>query len=199
MVTAKGLETRQRILQVAAELFYRRGYHSVGINDVLEAAEAPKGSFYHYFEGKEEVAREAITYFGERVLGRVSDLLLSPKIKSGPDRLRDFVEAVARQVEDGETVASCPLGSLGMQLAPSLPHLAELADEYLSQLLSKLQEFFEAAEAGGELRGGATPDWLAREFLYLYEGSLVISTVQGKTDAFKGAMENFVGAHFRNG
>ena len=197
MVTAKGHQTKQRIIEAAADLFYRKGYHSVGINEVLAAAEAPKGSFYHYFDSKEDVARESIDYFGSLMRERVTGLLLSNDGQEGSKSIRGFVEAVSKQVRAGKTVASCPLGSLGMQLATSLPDLAGLADDYLDQFISLLSEFFQAAEARGELLPGAQPAELARQFLYLYEGSLVISTIQANTDAFKGAMENFVAAHFQ--
>ena len=197
MVTTKGHQTKQRILEAAAELFYRQGYHSVGINEVLAAAEAPKGSFYHYFDGKEDVAKEAIGYFGERILDRVSTVLLGPDAGSGADALRKLVDAVSEQVQQGRTVASCPLGSLGMQLAPSMPALAALADDYLRRLIGLFREFFRAADARGELAPGSRPEQLAPEFLYLYEGSLVISTVQGTTRPFRDAMDSFVETRFK--
>ena len=196
MVTTKGQQARQRILEAAAELFYRKGYHSVGINEVLAAADAPKGSFYHYFQGKEEVAREAIIHFGQRLLQRVSNLMLGPNRNSGADAVRNFVQATTEEVRRGGTVASCPLGSLGMQLS-TVPDLAGLADDYLAQLLSLLRQFFETRQARGELAPDSQPDRLAKEFLYLYEGSLVIATIRGSTNAFTVAMESFIETHFR--
>ena len=196
MVTTKGNRTRQRILEAAAELFYRQGYHSVGINQVLSAAQAPKGSFYYHFEGKEDVARQAIVFFGQGVLERVSEVLMGAP--EGPAAIRGFVKGVSEQVRKGETVASCPLGSLGMQLAASMPELARLADDYLVQLIALLRQFFEGAKDRGELALDTTSEALAKEFLYLYEGSLVISTIKGATDAFEEAMERFTKKHFRN-
>jgi TetR/AcrR family transcriptional regulator, lmrAB and yxaGH operons repressor len=49
-------DTRARILSAALRLFRKRGYHAAGLNDILELANAPKGSLYHHFpEGKEEI------------------------------------------------------------------------------------------------------------------------------------------------
>jgi TetR/AcrR family transcriptional regulator, lmrAB and yxaGH operons repressor len=49
-------DTRSRILQAAQRLFRKRGYHATGLNDILELAQAPKGSMYHHFPGgKEEI------------------------------------------------------------------------------------------------------------------------------------------------
>ena len=55
---------RQAIVGAAARLFRRRGYAGVGINEIVEASGAPKGSVYHYFPAKEDlfiaVAREPL-------------------------------------------------------------------------------------------------------------------------------------------
>jgi TetR/AcrR family transcriptional regulator, lmrAB and yxaGH operons repressor len=49
-------DTRSRILQAAQRLFRKRGYHATGLNDILNLAQAPKGSMYHHFPaGKEEI------------------------------------------------------------------------------------------------------------------------------------------------
>ncbi len=50
------IDTRSRILSAAFRLFRKHGYHGVGLNDILAAASAPKGSLYHHFPGgKEEI------------------------------------------------------------------------------------------------------------------------------------------------
>jgi len=55
------VSTRDRLIAAAIELFQARGYHGAGVNDVLAAAEAPKGSLYHHFPGgKAELAIAAL-------------------------------------------------------------------------------------------------------------------------------------------
>ena len=56
LMAAAGLEmpdapmpTKDRLIRAAADLFRTRGYHGVGVADVLAAAHAPKGSLYHHF------------------------------------------------------------------------------------------------------------------------------------------------------
>ena len=52
---------RERILRAAIGLFQQRGYHGVGLSEILAEAEAPKGSLYHHFpEGKAQLAVQAI-------------------------------------------------------------------------------------------------------------------------------------------
>ena len=59
--TTERLPTRARIVGAATRLFQARGYHGVGINEILAEAGAPKGCFYHHFpDGKSALAAEAV-------------------------------------------------------------------------------------------------------------------------------------------
>jgi TetR/AcrR family transcriptional regulator, lmrAB and yxaGH operons repressor len=63
-------DTRSRILSAAQWLFRKRGYHATGVNDILAAANAPKGSLYHHFPGgKEEIGVAVIQAITEGLLG----------------------------------------------------------------------------------------------------------------------------------
>ncbi|SDD01874.1 TetR/AcrR family transcriptional regulator, lmrAB and yxaGH operons repressor [Terribacillus halophilus] len=68
--------TKELILCTASELFQRQGYHGTGLNQIIEESGAPKGSLYYHFpNGKEEIAVEAIRLMKEHVLeGAARDL-----------------------------------------------------------------------------------------------------------------------------
>ena len=48
-------QTRSRIAKAAWELFRRKGYQETTISDIIEAAGTSRGTFYHYFNGKDEL------------------------------------------------------------------------------------------------------------------------------------------------
>lgn len=54
------LESRQRILDAAGELFIRKGFNQVGIDDVMQAAGMTRGAFYAHFDSKIQLYEEAI-------------------------------------------------------------------------------------------------------------------------------------------
>ena len=56
--SAKGVRTRARLLEAAREVFERLGFLDARVSDVVEAAGLSHGSFYHYFDSKEQVFRE---------------------------------------------------------------------------------------------------------------------------------------------
>ncbi len=53
--------TKNRIVNTAWKLFYKKGYENTTIDDIVEAAHISKGSFYHYFKGKDSLIA-SITY-----------------------------------------------------------------------------------------------------------------------------------------
>ena len=54
----KGAETRARLMEAAKEVFERTGFLEARITDIAKQAGISQGSFYHYFDSKEQVFRE---------------------------------------------------------------------------------------------------------------------------------------------
>lgn len=54
-------DTREKILKTASSLFQKQGYNATGLNQIIKESGAPKGSLYYHFpNGKEELALESI-------------------------------------------------------------------------------------------------------------------------------------------
>jgi len=58
--------TRSRIVQAAWELFYENGYDATTVDEIVERSETSKGSFYHYFAGKDALLSSLSTLFDEK-------------------------------------------------------------------------------------------------------------------------------------
>jgi AcrR family transcriptional regulator len=66
--SSKGERTRGKLLLAAKEIFEERGFMDARISDIAERAKLSYGSFYHYFQSKEEIFRE-VAAVHERRLG----------------------------------------------------------------------------------------------------------------------------------
>lgn len=53
MSKKKNRNIKGKIIVAAWKLFYEQGYDDTTVEEIIEAAETSKGSFYHYFEGKD--------------------------------------------------------------------------------------------------------------------------------------------------
>lgn len=59
------MDTRERILHTARELFHARSYADVGIKEICDSAQVQKGSFYHFFPSKRDLAMAVIDDMAE--------------------------------------------------------------------------------------------------------------------------------------
>ncbi|MFA5538872.1 MAG: TetR/AcrR family transcriptional regulator [Gemmobacter sp.] len=80
--TRRGRSTREAILRAAEEVIGARGFAGAAIADITRAAGIAQGTFYIYFETKEEVFRELVTE-----MGRLTRKTLSEAVAGAPDRL----------------------------------------------------------------------------------------------------------------
>jgi AcrR family transcriptional regulator len=86
----KGVETRARLIAAAKEVFEQDGFLDARISDIAEKAGLSHGSFYHYFESKEEVFREVVAQVDERLSAPMTNIILDPNSPLSPfDRIQE--------------------------------------------------------------------------------------------------------------
>ena len=93
----KGIETRARLVAAAKEVFERDGFLDARISDIAEHAGLSHGSFYHYFESKEEVFREVAAAVEERLREPLYSVILDSSSTAPPfERIH---EGIRRNLE----------------------------------------------------------------------------------------------------
>jgi AcrR family transcriptional regulator len=80
--TDRGRRTLRRLLEAAAAEFGERGYHEAAITGITRRASVALGTFYTYFESKEEVFRALV-----RDMSRATRAHVAEAVKGAPDRL----------------------------------------------------------------------------------------------------------------
>ncbi len=78
----KGAETRARLIEAAREVFERDGFLTARISDIAAAAGLSQGSFYHYFDSKEQIFREVAEAQEQRLTAKPDDLAVAPRDES---------------------------------------------------------------------------------------------------------------------
>ena len=66
MTRKNGRNTKGRIISAAWKLFYEQGYENTTVEDIVFESETSKGSFYHYFEGKDALLGTLAYVFDEK-------------------------------------------------------------------------------------------------------------------------------------
>src|ERR1022692_3134334 len=103
--------TRERLLNVSAQLFGRQGLVGTRIKQILTEAEAPFSSLYHHFPGgKEELAAEAVLQSG-RAYGQLLPAIFDP----APDlvtAVRGFFDGASQTLIETDFADSCPIATV---------------------------------------------------------------------------------------
>lgn len=85
--------TRETLIEVGLGLIHTAGYTATGINQVLEAAKVPKGSFYHHFTTKDEFVLEVIQRYAAGEQERWEDSSTTRTCHSSPKSSQSAVSA----------------------------------------------------------------------------------------------------------
>jgi len=93
----KGAETRARLVDAAEQIFAEHGFLDARISDIAERAQLSHGSFYHYFDSKEQIFREVAAAVDERLSAPVGSVIFDADSSATPqERIR---EAMRRHLE----------------------------------------------------------------------------------------------------
>ena len=111
--------TKEHLVRAAAALLMRQSYGAVSVDDIAVAAGVKKGTFYHHFCSKADLALEAYQYMwaeGRRAL----DACFSPSIPV-EQRLERYAEATYQwqkeMLEKEGKIYGCPLCSAGSEMS----------------------------------------------------------------------------------
>ncbi len=119
------LESRQRILVAAAELFTRKGFNQVGIDEVMLAAGMTRGAFYAHFNSKIELYEEAILSAGKAAAQRFNE---------ETSHLDNLVDSYLSEEHLNSAGIRCPLACLVSDVAHD--------DERVKQIYTRLYKGF---------------------------------------------------------
>jgi TetR/AcrR family transcriptional repressor of lmrAB and yxaGH operons len=115
---------RQPIVDAAVTLFRRRGYAGTGLNDIVDASGAPKGSLYHYFPaGKASIAIASVEEAGRRVANTME--ALASETRSTADLLRAHARLLSGWMRKSGFRDGCPITTVLLELAPKDRGVAE--------------------------------------------------------------------------
>ena len=194
--------TRERLVRTAARLFVTQGYRGVGVNEICAAADVQKGSFYHHFPSKSDLAIAAIDMLEADLWELLDD---AERAARGPvNKLRAMAEAVdgiqRRLQESYGRVIGCPIGNLAAELCtvdgPAGQHVANVLLRWEDRVAG---HFRDAAEVGLLVRG-ADPGELARLVIATMQGMVLLAKVSDlAVDAIPAAINRIVDSGLRKG
>ena len=150
----KTRDTREKLLQVGFDLMWDSSYGSVSVDDICKRAGINKGSFYHFFPSKADLAVAAYDEHWKEKRPEM-DRIFSPQVPP-LERLHNWFQMMVRvqreKAEEYGHVVGCPYASVGSEVAT----LDEKIRAKSEQLLSLGKKYIETTIADAIREGSVT-------------------------------------------
>ena len=178
---------KQEIIKAGTSLISYNGYNATGIDSILKKASVPKGSFYHYFQNKENFGLAVIDKFASdynNMLDKFfSDINFTPL-----NRIRNYLEHIIEYLTQKQFTKGCLIGNLGQELSDQNECFRQKLDAIFLIWKQKFKACFEEAQKIGELNTDILPEAIADFFLASLEGAILRAKVTKSPEP----LENFL-------
>lgn len=191
--TAKGLVTRSRIIDAAAELVFAHGVARTGVEDVQLRAGVSASQLYHYFTDKDDLMRAVIAHQTDAILAAQRPVLDELDSFEALVRWRDLLVDLQEQ---RHCVGGCPIGSIAAELADNDPHArADLVDSF-ERWEAPIRAGLARMRDRGDLRPDTDTDALALALLAALQGGLLLTQTRRNTTPLRTGLDAVL-AHVR--
>lgn len=141
---------KEEILDIGYDVIRRNGYHNVGINQILKEAGIPKGSFYNFFESKEDFAQQVVKRYGENnrcwIEKYFEDCQMSPV-----ECLKSFyVMMINYNVED-DYAGGCLVNNMSVEVGRTSDVLGKESNDQFKSWLEVLSDIISKGQKANEI------------------------------------------------
>lgn len=137
---ANGERSRALLLHIAADEFAHKGYYETKVSDIVKRADLSQPTFYLYFRSKEELFRELVDLFRDKLFDLTKKSRLEPGINdtSVPERIKERLAMIF-----GYFVENPNLTRIGFFVAPEAEEIKKLiAAQIAENLISEQQDSY---------------------------------------------------------
>jgi TetR/AcrR family transcriptional repressor of nem operon len=171
-------DTQERLIEAAAGLWHARSYSDVGVSEICEVADVRKGSFYHFFSSKQDLAVAVI----DRHWRNAYEMVVQPALSAGAtpmEQLQHLVVGIAGEVArltaEFGLMPGCPFGNLAGELSTTDGPVRERLEQLFESQRAVLQDLLDRAIEAGELPEATDTDEASRAMVAYIEGVLLMS------------------------
>lgn len=184
---ARTTDTRDRLIEAAIDLIYGRSFSAVGVQEICAQANVQKGSFYHFFRSKRDLAIAAIDELWSRLREQVFDPAFAEDIPP-LQRIERFFERSAdfqrSQAKAAGHVLGCPLGNLALEMSTQDDELREHLERLFVAAEQRIERALNAARADGSAPDIDPPGAARAVFAYM-EGALLMAKTRNDPETVR--------------
>ena len=157
-----------------AEALRTRGYHGIGLNELLAVAQAPKGVLYHHFPGgKADLAVHAIEAVAVRLESDLDRLFL--RATDPVDALTLWMDGAQKALQKSGFERGCPLATIALESTADDDTIRAALARTFERLRNRIAQALQASGCDPSLAPG-----VATLIVSTYEGALLQARVSGQ-------------------
>ncbi|TLG93637.1 TetR/AcrR family transcriptional regulator [Pseudomonas edaphica] len=179
--------TRQAILDTAQVIVGRKGFSAVGLNEILQAAEVPKGSFYHYFNSKDAFGVVLLDSYFDHYVNGMQQLFNQPELSGFAKLMRYWQSWVDNQTGCTDT-GKCLAVKLGAEVSDLSEPMRLALQRGTARAIELLAQALQHGIEDGSLQAQPHPESLARRLYALWLGTSVMSKITRTSAPFDEAL-----------
>jgi TetR/AcrR family transcriptional repressor of nem operon len=164
--------TRHRILETGAEIIHLKGFHHTGIQEILNTAGVPKGSFYNYFKSKEDFGLQVIDYYVD-FFSMISGEILDEKTLSPLAKIDKLLKWFIDFFKSKDYAYGCPIGNLAQEMGDLSPEFREKLKMAIDAMIDLYAGLLTEAQGSGEVSKGLDVREAARFIVSSWHGALM--------------------------
>ena len=179
-------DVRQSILDAGLEVMHAKGYNGCSVQDITEAAEVPKGSFYHYFGSKEQYGQALLESFFDAYIANLDQRLDGPGANAR-ERLLAYWQSWLSAQEAGCEEPKCLVVKLSAEVADLSDGMRVTLRDGTERIIARIARCIAAGCTDGSL-AVADPVATSRTLYSLWLGASLLAKLHRNTDALREAM-----------
>ncbi|MGK9418643.1 TetR/AcrR family transcriptional regulator [Pseudomonas cedrina] len=178
---------RQAILDTAQLIVGRKGFSAVGLNEILQAADVPKGSFYHYFSSKDAFGVVLLDHYFDHYVHGMQQLFDQPGLTQHAKLMRYWDCWIDNQT--GCTDAGkCLAVKLGAEVSDLSEPMRLALQRGTARTIGLLAKALQAGIEDGSVTLAQHPESLAQRLYALWLGTSVMSKITRTSAPFDEAL-----------
>ena len=171
---------RKQLLEQGIKMFVNQGYHGTGIQEVVDNVGIPKGSFYNYFESKENFGSEVIKAYSEQFKSLLSDILAESE-NNAFNAIRIFFDVLIKRFEEKRCREGCLVGNLAAEISDN----SEIGRKTISVCINEWKDIIAEVIRRGQkqkrIRADIKPDKCADFLVNSIEGYVLRMKIESNT------------------
>ncbi|KWR87618.1 TetR/AcrR family transcriptional regulator [Cupriavidus sp. IDO] len=180
-------DVRRHILGAGQQIIALKGFAGVGLNEILGAADVPKGSFYHYFGSKEQYGCALIEQYVQDYLASM-DRLFHVDGRPARERLMTYWQRWRdTQCTDGAG-DKCLVVKLGAEVADLSDDMRQLLRDGTDRICGRLEACVADGIADGSLAPDLDPAMTATKLYQMWLGASLLTKLRRDLSAFDDAL-----------